>query len=191
MKLELKSNQEQALTVSATYKGIQQRVSDLTVLRLPKMKKSEIERLIKSQFLCRIAFRGEKYPYIAPFQYVSLDGILYFHFTSYGRKVELMKNDRQVCVEIEQYDPDLSTYMFASLKGELKVVTDTIERAKVIEKMRKFGERKLSPNFLAAHGLKANDGWASLTADSAVMIVKLDTLIEESGLKSPPNFNAR
>jgi nitroimidazol reductase NimA-like FMN-containing flavoprotein (pyridoxamine 5'-phosphate oxidase superfamily) len=64
------------------------------------MKRSEIERLIKEQFLCRIAFRGEEYPYIAPFQYVLLDGILYFHFTSYGRKMQLMKEDKQVCVEV-------------------------------------------------------------------------------------------
>jgi len=46
------------------------------------MKKSEIERLMKEQFLCRIAFRGEEYPYIAPFQYVFANGTLYFHFTA-------------------------------------------------------------------------------------------------------------
>jgi nitroimidazol reductase NimA-like FMN-containing flavoprotein (pyridoxamine 5'-phosphate oxidase superfamily) len=165
------------------------RASNLTVLRLPKMKRSEIERLIKEQFLCRIAFRGEEYPYIAPFQYVLLDGILYFHFTSYGRKMQLMKKDRQVCVEIEQYNPDLSRYMFATLKGKLKVVTDTAERAKAIEKMRKFGEEKLSPNFLAAHGLKTTYGWASFAADKAILIVKLDKLTEETGLKSPANPN--
>lgn len=151
------------------------------------MKKSEIEKLIKKQFLCRIAFRGKDYPYIAPFQYALIDGTLYFHFTSYGRKLQLMKKDRQVSVEIEQYSPDLSRYMFVTLKGTLKVVTDVVERAKAIEKMREFGETKLSPNFLAAHGLRPTDSWASFTADKAMLIVKLDRLPEETGLKSPTN----
>jgi hypothetical protein len=103
--------------------------------------------------------------------------------------MQLMKKDKQVCVEIEQYNPDLSRYMFATLKGKLKVVTDTAERAKAIEKMRKFGEEKLSPNFLAAHGLKTTYGWASFAADKAILIVKLDKLTEETGLKSPANPN--
>jgi len=76
------------------------------------MKKSEIERLIKELFLCRIAFRGEEYPYIARFQYVFANGTLYFHFTAYGRKMKLIDMAEKVCVEIEQYNSDLSRYMF-------------------------------------------------------------------------------
>ena len=71
--------------------------------------------------------------------------------------MQLMKDNRQVCVEIEHYDPDLSTHMFVTLRGKLKVVTDTAKRARVDEKMREFGERKLSPNFLVAHGLRTTD----------------------------------
>jgi len=149
------------------------------------MKKSEIERLIKEQFLCRIAFRGEEYPYIAPFQYVFANGTLYFHFTAYGRKMKLIDKHEKVCVEIEQYNPDLSRYMFITLKGKLRVVTDPVEKVEAIRKMRDFGKKRLSRNFLAAHGLRADENWDSLTAEKPIVIVKLDPLVAESGLKSP------
>jgi nitroimidazol reductase NimA-like FMN-containing flavoprotein (pyridoxamine 5'-phosphate oxidase superfamily) len=149
------------------------------------MKKSEIERLIKEQFLCRIAFRGEEYPYIAPFQYVFVNGTLYFHFTAYGRKMKLVDKHEKVCVEIEQYNPDLSRYMFITLKGNLRIVTDPLEKMEAIQKMRDFGKRRLSRNFLAAHGLRADENWDSLGAEKPTIIVKLDPLVAESGLKSP------
>lgn len=156
----------------------------MVALRLPRMKKNEIEKLIKEQFLCRIAFRGDDYPYIAPFQYVFLNDTLYFHFTAYGRKMRLMEKDKQVCIEIEQYKPDLSQYMFVTLKGKLDIVKDSTERAEVIKRMRELGEKKLSSNFLAAHGFKVDEGWESLTAEKPLIIVKLEQLVEESGLKS-------
>jgi len=157
----------------------------VTVLRLPRMKKDEVEKLIKEQFLCRIAFRGDDYPYIAPFQYVFMNGTLYFHFTAYGRKMKLVEKEKQVCVEIEQYNPDLSQYMFVTLKGKLSIVRDSTERAEVIKRMRELGKERLSRNFLAAHGFKADEGWDSLTAEKPLVIVKLEQLVEESGLKSP------
>ena len=149
------------------------------------MKKSEIERLIKEQFLCRIAFKGEEYPYIAPFQYVFTNGTLYFHFTAYGRKMKLIDKHEKVCVEIEQYNPDLSRYMFITLKGNLRIVTDPVEKVEAIKKMRDFGKKRLSVNFLAAHGLGADENWDSLAAEKPIVIVKLDPLVAESGLKSP------
>jgi nitroimidazol reductase NimA-like FMN-containing flavoprotein (pyridoxamine 5'-phosphate oxidase superfamily) len=149
------------------------------------MKKSEIEKLIKEQFLCRIAFKGEEYPYIAPFQYVFTNGKLYFHFTAYGRKMKLIDKHEKVCVEIEQYNPDLSRYMFITLKGNLRIVTDPVEKVKAIQKMRDFGKKRLSRNFLAAHGLRTDENWESLTEEKSIVIVKLDPLVAESGLKSP------
>ena len=95
----------------------------MTVFKLPKMTKQEMWKLIRRQRLCRIAFKGNEYPYMAPFQYVMLDGSLYFHFTDYGKKMKLIENDKRVCVEIEEYREDLSEYSFIVLRGTLKVVT--------------------------------------------------------------------
>jgi len=124
-------------------------------LKLPKMTKKEIVDLIKGQLICRIAFKGEKAPYIAPFQYALVDGKLYFHFTKYGKKIELIKKSEPVCVEIEKVTPDMSEYAFVSLIGNLKIVEDPEERAKAIKKLADQDKRKLSKNFLAVHGFKA------------------------------------
>lgn len=51
--------------------------------------------------------------------------------------------------------------------------------------VRNAGKKRLSRNFLAAHGLRANENWDSLTAEKSILIVKLDPLVAESGLKSP------
>ena len=157
----------------------------MTAFKLPKMSKHEIEKLIQEQMLCRIAFKGNAYPYIAPFQYVFMDGFLYFHFTDYGKKMRLLGRDKRVCVEIEQYKPDLSEYSFVVLRGKLESVTDSQERAKAIKRMAEEGRQKLSPKFLAAHGFKKEEGWSSFASKKSVVIFKLVEIVEEVGLRSP------
>lgn len=159
--------------------------STLTLVKLPKMNAVEIDQLVEEQSLCRIAFKGPEYPYIAPFQYICMNNTLYFHFTDYGRKMSLLEKDNRVCVEIECYTKDLSKYRFVVLSGKLTVVTDPRERAKVVKKMGEEGERKLSRNFLAAHGLKPEQGWPSLSQQKSFVIVKLGKVTERLGLKSP------
>ena len=157
----------------------------LTVYKLPKMEKSEIKKLLKEQMICRIAFKGDKYPYLIPFQYVLVDESLYFHFTDYGKKMRLLERDKLVCVEIEKYSPDLSSYNFVVFRGELEVVNNSDERTKVINKIAKTGKQKLSPNFLAVHGLKKEEGWYSFSSKRPFVIVKLKEVTEIIGLKSP------
>jgi hypothetical protein len=149
------------------------------------MDKTEIEELIREQMLCRIAFKGERHPYMAPFRYVFVDGSLYFHFTDYGKKMKLLERDRRVCVEIERYLPDLSEYSFVVFRGTLRVVTNPKERAKVIKKMGEEGKQKLSPNFLAAHGFTREEGWSAFTSEKPLVIVQLEDIVQEIGLKSP------
>jgi len=157
----------------------------MTVVKLPRMAKSEIETLLQEQMLCRIAFKGDTYPYMAPFQYVVIDGVLYFHFTDYGKKMRLLEKDKRVCVEIEKYKPDLSEYNFVVLRGELEVVKDPQERARAIERIAEEGKQKLSTHFLAAHGFRKENGWAAFTPERPIVIVKLKEVTEEIGLKSP------
>lgn len=157
----------------------------LTIVKLPKMEKHEINQLIREQILCRIAFKGDEYPYMAPFQYVLMNGSIYFHFTDYGKKMRLLERDKRVCVEIEKYRQDLSEYRFVVLRGTLKVVTDAHERATIIRRMAEEGQQRLSPNFLAAHGFRKEEGWSSLTPEKPLVIVKLENVTQEIGLKSP------
>jgi len=157
----------------------------VTKVKMPKMKENEIEKLVSEQFLCRIAFRGDLQPYIAPFQYVVVNGILYFHFTNYGKKMKFFRRGTPVCVEIERYTPNLSEYEFAVLTGNLKLVENREERKKAIKKMAEAGKQKLSPNFLVAHGFSQGSNWDVFNAEKPILILKLDGVIEKTGLKSP------
>jgi nitroimidazol reductase NimA-like FMN-containing flavoprotein (pyridoxamine 5'-phosphate oxidase superfamily) len=154
------------------------------MFRMPRMGREEIAKLIQEQRICRIAFRGEDYPYLAPFQYVFLNGSLYFHFTNYGRKMKMLDKDKKVCVEIEKYQPDMSEYCFASLRGTLKVVTDPEERAEVISRIAKIARENLSENFLAVHGFTKEEGWSALRPEKPLVIFRLE-VIEITGLRSP------
>ena len=152
---------------------------------MPKMKENQIEELIREQFLCRIAFKGDLKPYIAPFQYAYVNGILYFHFTDYGKKMSFFKQETPVCVEIEQYTPNFSEYEFVVLTGKLRLVEDREERKMAIETMAEVGKQKISKNFLLAHGFSMGSDWSDFSADKPILIIKLDEVIEKIGLKSP------
>ena len=160
-------------------------VLEVTKEEMPKMKENEIEELIEEQLLCRIAFKGDLQPYIAPFQYAYVNGILYFHFTDYGKKMSFFKQETPVCVEIERYTPNLSEYGFVVFIGKLRLVEDQKERKMVIEKMAEVGKQKLSANFLVAHGFSQGSNWGDFVAENPILIIKLEQVTEKIGLKSP------
>jgi nitroimidazol reductase NimA-like FMN-containing flavoprotein (pyridoxamine 5'-phosphate oxidase superfamily) len=160
-------------------------VLEVRKVEMPKMKEAEIEQLIREEFLCRIAFKGDLQPYIAPFQYAYVNGVLYFHFTDYGKKMNFFKQETPVCVEIERYTPDLSEYGFVVVIGKLRLVEDQEERKMAIESMAEGGKEKLSPNFLLAHGFSQGSVWTDFTAEKPILIIKLDKVTEKIGLKSP------
>jgi nitroimidazol reductase NimA-like FMN-containing flavoprotein (pyridoxamine 5'-phosphate oxidase superfamily) len=155
------------------------------ILKLPKMSSNEINQLIDNENISRIAFHGEEYPYLAPFQYIRMGDSLYFHFTDYGKKMKLLQKDHRVCVSIENLSPDMSKYSFVSFRGELEQVNDNVERANAIKRLSEKGSENLSENFLAAHGFKAEEGWESLSHEKPIVIYKLKTISETTGLKSP------
>ena len=149
------------------------------------MTDAETARLVDEQMLCRIAFRGDDYPYLAPFRYVVMDDALYFHFTDYGKKMRLLETDSRACVQIESYEPDLSEYSFVSYRWRRERVTDAEEREKAIRLFAETGEKRLSPKFLAAHGIEPGDGWREFSPDKEFVIVKLVDVVERVGLKNP------
>jgi uncharacterized protein len=151
--------------------------------KLPNMNETEIQELISQQFLCRIAFTDNPYPYVSPFQYVTVEGTLYFHFTDYGKKIEFLKRDTPVCVEIEKYDKDLGKFAFVILQGKLQIVDDVQERVKVLEKFSYEGKKTFSEDFLLAHGLTHGSNWSDLIG-SASVVVKLNHIVTKKGLKS-------
>lgn len=153
-------------------------------VKLPWMTNDEIDDLVNEQFLCRIALKGGEYPYLAPFRYVKINDVLYFHFTDYGKKMKYLKENNNACVQIETYDPDLSSYSFVSFRGSLEIVENEMEKQRAIQEFAKTGET-FSPNFLVAHGFNPEKGWQEFSPEKDLVIVKLDNIITKIGLKYP------
>ena len=154
-------------------------------VRLPCMSDSEINDLMGQQAICRIAINGDNYPYLAPFRYVRIGDTLYFHFTDYGKKIKLLQEKRGVCVQVEHYTPDLSSYRFVSFSGELEQVRNPVEYKTAVEEFRETGKDGLSTKYLAAHGFSPEAGWDSFDVSRRPIIVKLVNVIERVGLRSP------
>ena len=65
----------------------------MSMVKIPSMKKIEYDQLINEGFMSRIAFKGEKHPYVAPFLYVFDGHFMYFLSTKYGKKVQYFQQD--------------------------------------------------------------------------------------------------
>ena len=152
-------------------------------IKLPKMTEKEIESVLKSENICRIAFIEDTYPYICPFQYVYFKNQLYFHFTNYGKKMRIINRNKNVCVSIEKLKPDLSSFFFISIQGKLIRIEDKNILKVVIEEIVNKAKGQFSRNFLAAHGFREEDGWDSLIEDK-LLIYKLEELGNRIGLRS-------
>jgi len=157
----------------------------MNILKIPRMEKHEYDDLIKENYICRIAFRGDSFPYIAPFLY-SFDGrFLYFLPTRYGRKIDYFHKDPHVSVEIEYYSNDFSSYKFISLQGILEEINDNNEKKKVksdfVDLIKK---RKLSSNVLTALGYATNDPLEIIIQEDRNMVWRLTGVQEVVALKN-------
>jgi len=156
----------------------------LDILKIPPMEKKEYDKFIGEQYVSRIAFKGD-YPYIAPFLYVFDGKFIYFLSTKYGKKVELIRSDPQVAVEIEKYNADLSQYRFVTLRGQIKEVTSEEEKMDVkgmfVELIK---EKELSPNVLAALGHSPQDPPESILTGEKCYVWKLVNVKEIIALKN-------
>lgn len=162
-----------------------QDVIGLDIVKIPRMEKQEYDRLIDEGYVCRIAFQGDKYPYIAPFLYVFDGKFLYFLSTKYGRKNDLFKKHPYVSVEVEKYTSDLSSYTFVTMQGYLvqeeDAITKKIVRKKFVDMIE---ERNLSTNILAALGHQPDEPVDAITAEERSNIWKLTGVVDIVALKN-------
>ena len=61
----------------------------------------ELETIIRSGRICRLALTADPAPYIVPLNYGYRDGVLYFHSAPEGRKLELMRRNPWAGFEID------------------------------------------------------------------------------------------
>lgn len=135
--------------------------------------------------MARIAFSGEKYPYIAPFLYVYDGNHLYFLSTKYGKKIEYFRKSPYVSVEIDKYTKDLSCYMFVTLQGYLEEVNDSIEKKLTRERfVNLIREQNLSTNILAALGHSPQDPPESICKEERSLVWRLNGVRNLIALKN-------
>ncbi|MDD1679339.1 MAG: pyridoxamine 5'-phosphate oxidase family protein [Methanomicrobiales archaeon] len=146
----------------------------MEIVRIPRMAKGEYDQLISEGFICRIAFMGEKYPYVAPFLYVFDGSFMYFLSTKYGKKIGYFRRNPYISVEVEKYTHDLSTYTFVTIQGRLEEVRDAIEKKKIRQKfVQMIKDHHLSQNILAALGHSPTDQVEVIGAEERSCIWKL------------------
>ena len=146
----------------------------MMIFKMPSMEKSEYDTLIEEEYICRIAFKGENHPYIAPFLYIFDGKFMYFLSTKYGKKLLHFKQNPSVTVEVEKYTPDLSNFAFVALSGRLEEVQDpeikNIVRQKFVEMIKK---KNLSSNVLSALGHSPDEPIDALLTEERNSVWKL------------------
>ena len=73
---------------------LNQEIKDIAVL----------EEILSTSEICRLGFMDTNRPYILPFNYGYQDNHIYIHCANEGKKIDLIKQNNQVCIEIEQSD---------------------------------------------------------------------------------------
>ena len=157
----------------------------MDIVKIPRMEKQDYDRLIDEGYVCRIAFQGEKYPYIAPFLYVFDGKFLYFLSTKYGKKIEYFRKSPYVAVEIDKYTRDLSCFTFITLQGYLDEVNDSIDKKLIRQEfVSLIKERKLSNNILAALGHSPQDPPEAIALEERSLVWRLTGVKDLVALKN-------
>lgn len=96
-----------------------------------------IQELLNTATVCRVAFKGDEFPYIVPMNYGQKDGALYFHCAKEGKKLDLLKLNNKVAFEIthssrlEHKEESCSwTTAYRSLmgNGEIEILTNADDK---------------------------------------------------------------
>jgi nitroimidazol reductase NimA-like FMN-containing flavoprotein (pyridoxamine 5'-phosphate oxidase superfamily) len=86
----------------------------------------EIEMLLHSQLIGRIGCHWHNTTYIVPISY-AYDGEFIYAITHEGMKINIMRQNGQVCFEVENI-PDLANWQTAICWGRFEELTNATER---------------------------------------------------------------
>ena len=73
---------------------------------------AEIEEIIRKAIVCRIAVSDGDSPYVFPVCFGYKDRFLYFHSAQEGKKIEILRKNNKVCIEV-----DIDTELMSGEKG--------------------------------------------------------------------------
>lgn len=63
---------------------------------------NQIESIIKKAKVCRLGLSLNDIPYVFPMSFGYEDNIFYFHCASSGKKLDIIKENKNACIEIEE-----------------------------------------------------------------------------------------
>jgi nitroimidazol reductase NimA-like FMN-containing flavoprotein (pyridoxamine 5'-phosphate oxidase superfamily) len=109
--------------------------------------KSEIESIINSGQVCRVAFSLNDEPYIVPMYYGFKDNFLFFHSAKQGKKIDIIKKNNRVCFEIDMNHHIVNTGVPCNWKNSYSCVIG-FGKAKLIEN---FSEKVKALNDIIDH----------------------------------------
>jgi nitroimidazol reductase NimA-like FMN-containing flavoprotein (pyridoxamine 5'-phosphate oxidase superfamily) len=92
-----------------------------------KMTNDEIDQFLFCARVGRIAITLEDGPYIVPVGYGYENGKIFFHSCFSGLKMEGLKNNPNVCFQVDESLSDTSMYKSVIIKGTAKVIDDEEE----------------------------------------------------------------
>ena len=65
--------------------------------------RATVEEMLRRAPVCRIGLNSAAgYPYVVPVHFVYAEGSIYLHSAHNGRKIEMMRQNPRVCVEIDE-----------------------------------------------------------------------------------------
>ena len=93
---------------------------------LGEMKPQEIEKLVRQQVIARLGCYAEGQVYVVPVSY-AYDGDYFYFISRDGKKVEMMRKNPNVCLQIDNMQ-NMSSWQSVVLWGEFEELTDPKER---------------------------------------------------------------
>ncbi len=125
---------------------------------LGKLDQFEIDALLHNQILGRIGCHANDVTYIVPISY-AYDGECIYAITHEGLKIDIMRQNNQVCFEAEQI-PNMAAWQTVICWGEFEELTEMPDRHRALELLSK---RKL-PN-MSSQTTKLSPTWPFQTGD--------------------------
>jgi len=110
--------------------------------------RAEIESIIKQAQVCRVALALDNVPYIVPMNYGYRDNCLYFHCATEGKKLDIIRQNNQVCFEMDlDYELVRSTEKVCTWGSKYRSVIG-FGKAYIIEKWQ---EKAAALNIVTQH----------------------------------------
>ncbi|MDP6627262.1 MAG: pyridoxamine 5'-phosphate oxidase family protein [Methanopyri archaeon] len=63
--------------------------------------REEIESILERATVCRLGMCADGEPYVVPLSFGYVDGRLYFHSASEGKKLDILRGNGKVCFEVD------------------------------------------------------------------------------------------